>query len=93
MLPQMMVSLGPSVALRGITQRPVLLLCGTVHCSDMLWSYRRSVLSLPVVSIVLLPACTHAPCEGADLPDQAYYIPSSALNPSCMALPHGLDMR
>ena len=29
MLPQTMVSLGPSVARSGITQRPVLLLCGT----------------------------------------------------------------
>lgn len=35
MLPQMMVSLGPNVALRGITQRPVLLLCDTVHCCAM----------------------------------------------------------
>ena len=56
MLPQTMVSLGPSVARSGITQRPVLLLCGTEHSWPMSLSYSRSVLSRPVVSTVLLPA-------------------------------------
>jgi hypothetical protein len=56
MLPQMMVSLGPSMARRGITQRPVLLLWYMLHSSDMSWLYSFSVLSLPVVRTVLLPA-------------------------------------
>ncbi len=72
MLPQMIVSLGPRVALSGMTQRPVLLLCGTEHSSDMLWSYSLSVLSLPVVSTVLLPACRGGPISVLAWPVQTH---------------------
>ena len=76
MLPQMMVSLGPSVARRGITQRPVLLLWYMLHSSDMSLLYSFSVLSLPVVSIVLLPASkgqTSSLCHAMRTAHSLYY--------------------